>query len=245
MSLTLIGTNTDEVRAEWVIKQLKALPKGSKILDAGAGELRFKPYCTHLNYVAQDFAKYDGGGDGLGLQTGAFNYTKLDIVSDITRIPVDDQSFDAVLCTEVFEHLPNALGAVREFSRILKPDGALLITAPFCSLTHFAPYHFGGLNRYWYTHHFPSLGLSITELSANGSWFAFVAQELRRSRLVGRMYSSALLGLVTRIAAIPLIVLLTLLSRWDRGSEELLCFGYMIKAVKQPGSTLAKSTNAE
>lgn len=234
MYINLIGANTDKVRFDWVVRQLKKLPEGSKILDAGAGELRFKPYCSHLNYVAQDFAQYDGGGDSSGLQMGEWDNSKLDIVSDITRIPVDDQSFDVILCSEVFEHIPNALEAVREFSRILKPNGTLLITAPFCSLTHFAPYHFGGLNRYWYTHHFPQLGLAITELAHNGSWFAFVAQELRRSRFVGRKYSSALLGLITRIAAIPLIVLLTLLARYDRGSEELLCFGYMINATKQP-----------
>ena len=233
MYINLIGANSDKVRVDWVVNQLENLPKGSKILDAGAGELRFKPYCSHLNYVAQDFAQYDGGGDSAGLQTGTWDNSKLDIVSDITRIPVDDQSFDAILCSEVFEHIPNALEAVREFSRILKPNGILLITAPFCSLTHFAPYHFGGLNRYWYKHHLPELGLTITELTSNGSWFAFIAQELRRSRFVGRMYSSALLGLITRIAAIPLIVLLTLLARYDRGSEELLCFGYMIKAIKK------------
>ncbi len=62
MSYKLIGTTTDEVRVNWVIEQLKALPNGVRILDAGAGELRFKPHCSHLQYVAQDFAQYDGGG---------------------------------------------------------------------------------------------------------------------------------------------------------------------------------------
>ncbi len=62
MYFKLIGTTTDEVRTNWVIKQLKALPEGTRILDAGAGELRFKSYCDHLEYFAQDFAQYDGGG---------------------------------------------------------------------------------------------------------------------------------------------------------------------------------------
>jgi SAM-dependent methyltransferase len=232
MNFKLIGCTTDEVRVNWVIKQLKALPEGIRILDAGAGELRFKPHCGHLQYVAQDFAQYDGGGDGAGLQTGKWDNTQLDIVSDITRIPVDDASFDAILCTEVFEHIPDAISAVREFARILKPGGTLLITAPFNSLTHFAPYHFCGHNRYWYMHHLPLMGLEVGEIEANGSWFGFVAQELRRTRLVGRMYASGLLGLITRVAAIPLLVLLTLQARLDRGSSELLCFGFMLRATK-------------
>ncbi len=172
------------------------------------------------------------GGGGSGLQTGGWDNSQLDIVSDITHIPVDDASFDAILCTEVFEHIPDVISAVREFARILKPGGTLLITAPFNSLTHFAPYHFSGYNSYWYMHHLPLMGLEICEIEANGSWFAFVAQELRRSRLVGWMYASGLLGLITRIAAIPLLVLLTLQARLDRGSSELLCFGFILRSTK-------------
>lgn len=238
MCFKLIGDDTTEVQANWVIKQLKALPDGIRILDAGAGELRFKPHCSHLQYVAQDFAQYDGGGDGAGLHSGKWDNTRLDIVSDITLIPVDDASFDAILCSEVFEHIPDAIAAVREFARILKPGGTLLITAPFNSLTHFAPYHFCGHSRYWYMHHLPLMGLEIGEIESNGSWFAFVAQELRRSRLVGRMYASGLLGLITRIAAIPLLILLTLQARHDRGSQELLCFGFMVRATKPARSNI-------
>ena len=84
---------------------LMTIPRGYKILDAGAGELRFKPDCDHLQYVAQDFGQYEGTGDE-GLQTGEWDNSRLDIISDITEIPVDDESFDAILCSEVFEHIP-------------------------------------------------------------------------------------------------------------------------------------------
>lgn len=229
--MKLVGNDTTEVQTNWVINQLKSLPAGTRILDAGAGELRFKPYCNHLKYVSQDFGKYDGKGDGVGLQSGKWENSH-DIISDITSIPVQNDSFDAILCSEVFEHIPDAVVVIHEFARILKPGGILLITAPSNSLTHFAPYHFCGYNRYWYMHHLPASAFKIESIDHNGSWFSFIAQELRRSRLVGRIYSSGLLGLITRITAIPLIVLLTLLSRYDRGSDELLCFGFMIRAKK-------------
>jgi len=232
MKFKLIGDDTSEVRIGWVIKQLKYLPEGIRILDAGAGQRQFEPHCSHLQYVSQDFAQYDGDGDGSSLQTGKWDSTRVDIVSDITRIPVDDASFDAILCSEVLEHVPDAISVLREFSRILKPGGTLLMTAPFCSLTHFAPYHFSGYNRYWYKHHLPLLGFKIEEIVANGTWFSFIAQELRRSRLVGKMYSSGLLGLITRIMTIPIIIILTLMERGDRGSSELLCFGYMTGSTK-------------
>jgi len=153
-------------------------------------------------------------------------------VSDITDIPVDDESFEALLCTEVLEHIPDAVSALKEFSRIIKPGGTLLITAPFASLTHFAPYHFCGYNKYWYEYHLPKLGFNIEVLDHNGSWFHFIAQELRRSRFISKMYSLKGLGLITRVAVIPILMLLTILSRFDRGSHEILCFGYMVRAVK-------------
>ena len=65
-----IGTTNDEIRSNWVISELQSLPKGIKLLDAGAGELRFKQYCNHLEYISQDFGSYDGEGDGKGFQMG-------------------------------------------------------------------------------------------------------------------------------------------------------------------------------
>ena len=232
MLFKLIGTGTDKVREKFVKDNLSSIPKGYKILDAGAGELRFKPDCDHLDYVAQDFGQYEGTGDE-GLQTGDWDNSRLDIISDITEIPVENSSFDAVLCSEVFEHIPDAVAALNEFSRILKPGGILIITAPFASLTHFAPYHFCGYNKYWYQHHLTKLGFDIETLNHNGSWFSFIAQELRRTRFMGATYSSKILGSITRVAVIPIIVLLSLLSRRDRGSHEALCFNYMVRAIKK------------
>ena len=51
-------------RQAWLKGALGRLPSGNRILDAGAGELKNKTLCEHLDYVSQDFAQYDGGGDG-------------------------------------------------------------------------------------------------------------------------------------------------------------------------------------
>jgi ubiquinone/menaquinone biosynthesis C-methylase UbiE len=137
-----IGTDNDKNRVEWLRKTLKSIPSGLRILDAGAGEKRFKDFCSHLDYVSQDFAQYNGEGDKTGLQMGKWDQANLDIVSDITSMPEPDESFDAILCTEVFEHIPDPISAIKEFSRLLKRGGRLIITAPFCCGTHFAPYYF-------------------------------------------------------------------------------------------------------
>ena len=94
---------------------------------------------AHLEYVSQDFGQYDGKGDDKGLQTKKWDNTKLDIVSDITDIPVPDSSFDAIMCIEVFEHIPYPISALEEFSRILKRgganfDSASMLTYSLCTL---------------------------------------------------------------------------------------------------------------
>ncbi len=118
-NMNTVGTLNERNRVDWITKTLKRIPKGSKILDAGAGEQQFKKFCSHLKYVSQDFAKYNGKGDQKGLQTKIWDNSNLDIVSDITSIPRPNNSFDAILCTEVFEHLPDPSLAIKEFSRLL------------------------------------------------------------------------------------------------------------------------------
>ena len=129
-------------REKWLKNTLDTIPAGLQILDAGAGELRYKKWCAHLDYVSQDFNQYDGQGNGAGLQTNQFDTSRIDIVSDITDITVPDESFGVVMCIEVLKHVPDPNRAVMELTRVLKKGGTLIITAPFCSITHFAPYHF-------------------------------------------------------------------------------------------------------
>ena len=45
--------------------------------------------------------------------------------------------FDAIHCFGVIEHLPNPQGVLREFSRLLKPNGILILDSPIrCGFSH-------------------------------------------------------------------------------------------------------------
>ncbi len=227
-----VGTTNEQDRIHWIEKTLKAIPKGSRILDAGAGECRFKEYCSHLQYVSQDFGQYTGTGN-VGLQMGSWDNSKLDIVSDITAIPVEDASFDAVMCIEVLEHVPDPVAAIRELNRVLRPGGFLIITAPFNSVTHFAPYHFAsGLSKFFYEHHLKEMGYDILELKLNGNYYEFVAQELRRIKRVTKDYSSGY-NLFDRIWVHCCLLVLQKLSKRNKRSEELLCYGVFLFARKK------------
>lgn len=225
--------SNENQRQAWLKRTLAAVPRGARILDAGAGEQKNRVHCAHLEYVSQDFCQYKGataGGPAEGLQNEHWDTSRIDLVSDITDIPAPDASFDAILCSEVLEHVPEPTHALDEFTRLLKPGGRLILTAPFASLVHMAPYHYcTGFSRYWYEHHLPARGFRIMELSANGDWHAFLEQELRR---LGGLERSR------RIWCWPLAYLVGLLGilyfrlRPRRTAEDLACFGWHCVAEK-------------
>ena len=159
-------------RDKWVEHQLSLIPTGKKIIDVGAGECKYKKFCSHLNYVSQDFCQYNGNNSDDGLQTGKWDVSQIDIVSDITDIPVEDGSFDVILCTEVFEHIPHPEKALMEFQRIMKKGGLLILSAPFASWTHFAPYHYcTGFNSYWYRTILKEYGFEVKICKPNGNYY--------------------------------------------------------------------------
>ena len=228
-----VGTTNESTRVKWIEETLKKIPDGLTILDAGAGESQFKKFCGHLKYIAQDFGQYQGTGE-IGLQTGEWDNTKLDIVSDIMSIPLPDHSIDAIMCTEVLEHIPDPVGAIKEFARLVKPKGYLLLTAPFASLTHFAPYHFAsGLSRFFYEKHLPENDFEISDLQFNGNFFEYVAQENRRIKLIAKKYAGKKLNIFQRIIIHLNLRLLQTLSGRDKGSAELLCYGIHVFARKK------------
>lgn len=228
-----VGTTNEETRVQWIASALKKIPANLTLLDAGAGESQFKKYCSHLKYIAQDFAQYDGKGD-TGLQTGNWDNSKLDIVSDIAAIPLPDASVDAIMCTEVFEHIPDPVAAVKEFKRLLKPGGYLLITAPFASITHFAPYHFAsGLSRFWYEKHLPDNNFVIDELMLNGNYFEYIAQENRRLKSMTLKYTGRKINILEKIIIHLNLYILERISKRDKGSSELLCYGIHVFGRKK------------
>lgn len=228
-----VGKRNKQDRDLWLEETLQTIPAGSRILDAGAGTQQYKKFCKHLHYVSQDFAQYDGAGDSAGLQINNFDYGKLDIISDISSIPEPNASFDAILCIEVLEHIPDPIQAIKEFSRLLKQNGYLVLTAPFCSLTHFSPYHFNsGFNTYWHQKHLPEYGFKIIQLKPNGNFFEFVAQELGRTESIAKRYSGKKARLYEKLAMLILRNMLHRFSKKDTKSSDLLCYGYHILAQK-------------
>lgn len=224
--------NTNETnRQSWLRNTLTTIPKDSRILDAGAGELKNRQHCLHLKYVSQDFCQYKGGGAcNEGLQSNLWDTSQIDIISDITAIPEPDASFDVILCSEVLEHIPEPTHALDEFARLLKPGGILILTAPFASNVHMAPYHYcSGFSKYWYQHHLTQRNFEIQELTPNGDWYALLRQEITRLGGLERKNGNWCWPIAYAYA---LAGLFYFQIRSQYNAEDLACFGYHCLATK-------------
>lgn len=78
------------------------------------------------------------------------------------KLPYEDKSFDYIVCVEGLEHIENPANAIREFSRLLKPNGTLIVSVPnIMNIEERLKWLFNG-----YTSHFKPLSAqALAEIS--------------------------------------------------------------------------------
>jgi SAM-dependent methyltransferase len=223
-------------RDSWVKEHADQLPAGSRVLDAGAGASKYRSFFGHCEYRTQDFCQYQGD---------LVKYEQpIDYVCDITAIPLPDASLDAILCTEVIEHVIDPVAVLGEFSRLLKPGGRLLLTAPLISHLHMEPYHyFGGFTHFWYRHWLPEKGFkveSITPVGGPGRSCSYFGQAFYLAWMAAERRSQPPTRWISRLLRIPVMPLVFyflpwLLPRFDRWlGNDVICSNYMVTATRLP-----------
>lgn len=114
------------------LRQVAAeLGPDSTILDVGAGDAPYRELFSHTRYLTCDWENSIYRPD-----------PPPDLVALAGRIPVEDASFDAILNTQVLEHVPEPWLVLEEFRRLLKPGGKLWMTVPFVWYLHEQPYDY-------------------------------------------------------------------------------------------------------
>ena len=130
------GWRTAEEQAE--IADWLQLGPGARVLDVCCGSggpslaLAERTGChvIGLDVEAVGVARAQAAAAARGLQ----ERTRFLAADCGGRFPFDDASFDAVLCIDAINHLPDRQGTLREWARLLRPGGRLLYTDP-CVIT--------------------------------------------------------------------------------------------------------------
>lgn len=68
--------------------------------------------------------------EGIDYVTADLDPAGVDVQLDITDMPFGDDSFDAIVCSHVLEHVPDDRSAMAELARVLRPGGWLLVLVP-------------------------------------------------------------------------------------------------------------------
>ena len=223
-----------QIRDRWVISQLEKIPAGKTLLDAGAGEMKYAKFCKHLKYISQDFGEYIPNEFKEGLQSQSWDYSHIMVKCDITDMPFENESMDVILCTEVIEHIKNPISALQEFHRLLRPGGCCILTAPFASLVHMAPYYYhSGFSRYWYEKNLDDCGFKVVELKPYGNYFSWLGQELLRLPDVSKRYCDCEFTEDEWKKLYEALEIIKKCNSVDSQSDDLLCFGYLALAEKR------------
>jgi SAM-dependent methyltransferase len=119
----------------FLLEESAKLPDGARVLDAGAGQRPFAKFFSRQKYESCDMP-------------GGFYEQRHDFECFLHEIPQAENSYDAVVLTQVLEHVPDPLAVLRELNRVLKPGGKLLLSLPLNGPLHGEPWHFFQFTHY-------------------------------------------------------------------------------------------------
>jgi SAM-dependent methyltransferase len=178
---------------EFYIRQTSLLKAGSRVLDVGGkrfprrGRFRIEQYDVHVHYA--------------NLSTEH----RPDVQTDAAKLPFRNESFDAVICAEMLEHVPDPVTVMREAYRVLKGRGVLLITVPFLFPIHADPYDYCRYTDYYWKENLQRIGFTDVAVEPQGLFWS-VAVEMARAWCYervrqGRLQSAVIQRLVAALVA--------------------------------------------
>jgi ubiquinone/menaquinone biosynthesis C-methylase UbiE len=114
---------------------LQEKPKG-KLLELGTSKvipLSLQQLAPDLEVHVTDFQKHlpTVGTSTVSIKDKTLEATTYRIDLETEPIPVEDETFDVVICCEVIEHMElDPMFMLAEVNRVLKPQGTLILTTP-------------------------------------------------------------------------------------------------------------------
>ena len=94
------------------------------------------------------------------------------------QIPLDNNTVDSILMTEVLEHIFNPDRVLSEFHRILRPGGTVLLTCPFVWPLHEEPFDYARYTPHALRHLAEAAKFEVLAMEKTGSWSLVLAQLL-------------------------------------------------------------------
>lgn len=150
------------------IKQAIIKYAKGKLVDIGCGE---KPYKDMVSPHVEIHT-------GVDHQESLHDKSGVDAFGTAYAIPLESDSYDTALCTDVLEHLEEPSLAVSEVWRVLKSGGYAIYTVPLFWHLHEEPRDFYRYTKHGLRYLFEKSGFEIVEITTLSGFSVTFAQEL-------------------------------------------------------------------
>ena len=137
-----------------------------RMMDFGCGSKPYKSLFNVSEYIGLD---YNGEGH-------PHDNEDIDHFYDGKKIPFEDNYFDSIFSTEVFEHVFNLEEILIELNRVLKPGGKLLFTCPFSWIEHEAPNDYARYTRFALKNMMEKAGFKVIVEEKTGDYISTMTQ---------------------------------------------------------------------
>ena len=195
----------------------QSLSPGARVLDAGAGEGNYKSHFSKYRYCGLDLAVGDAQWD----------YTRLDVLGDLSRLPFKDGTFNAAINIVTLEHVSDPAGVLCELARVLKLEGRLLLIAPLEWEEHQPPHDYYRYTRYGLEFLLKQAGFTEIAIQPVGGFFRLLSRRLFNAL---QFFPGPLMFLAA-IFFVPPALILPMLDGLDHRRNFTL--GYICRAQKR------------
>lgn len=210
-------------------------------------------HARHVEDLKSGWLVLDLGGNRIG-KRGLFDidkyrlevvYTNLSttklphVQADAGCLPFPDERFDAVVCSELLEHVPDPVKVVTEIHRVLRKDGQVLICAPFMNRIHGDPEDYGRYTDSFWRRALEATGFTDVYIEKQGLYWSVLVDMIRDLVCARAGYGLQQMPWLRHFVAVAMGAAKTKAIQWDnmaasRENGLVHCFttGFGIKAVK-------------
>ena len=161
---------------EFYARHVATLARGSRVLDLGG----------HAN---DKRGYFDIGDHELDVVYANISTAKgTDVQALAEEVPFANDSFDAVICAELLEHVRDPRRVLSEAHRVLRNGGTLLMSAPFLFHIHADPEDYGRYTDNYWNATLAAIGFGDVAIERHGLYYSVLAdffkQHANQARIV-------------------------------------------------------------